>query len=588
VIDRCGASNGSINGCDDRLLAARSDRDSLRTSMGTRHLQFWPNVPRNLTPPATSLWFNAEVSATRFPAKPCIQFYDSTLTYAAFRRDAERLAGFLQKVCGVQRGDRVALYLQNSPQFVVAFYAILRADAMVVPINPMNMTQEIGHIVVDSGASVLIGAQDQLSRVEPLIGRGLDHVIAACYSDYLTAATDLEVPAWVKAPRQSQTARGVTLWSDAMAAGAMPGPHLAGPDDLCVMPYTSGTTGNPKGCIHRHRSAMFTTVAASQWGRTFQDECNLAVAPFFHVTGMQGSMNAPIFAGATIVILPRWERDVAATLIKRNRVTTTTMVPTMVVDLLSSPQLPSYDLSSLRRIGGGGSAMPEAIAQKLQTLCNLTFIEGYGLSETMAPSHVNPPDRPKKQCLGIPYFNTESRVVNPDTLVELPPGEVGEIITSGPQVFEGYWNNPEANAACFVELDGKRFFRTGDLARTDEDGYFFLVDRIKRMINVAGFKVWPAEVEAMLYAHPAIQEAVVIGCKDPRRGQAVKAVVVLKPAARGTVDEAALLRWAKESMAAYKVPSSFAFVESLPRSGTGKIMWRVLQEEQDARERAGA
>jgi fatty-acyl-CoA synthase len=477
----------------------------------------------------------------------------------------------------------VALYLQNSPQFIIGYYAILRADAMVVPINPMNLTREIGHIVNDSGASVLIGAQDQLSRIEPLIGHGLSRVIVACYADYLTTPTDLEVPAWIKAPREPQSAAGVTTWSDAMAAGAVAGPHLATPDDLCVLPYTSGTTGNPKGCVHRHRSVMFTTVAGSQWYRTYQDECTLALAPYFHVTGMQGSMNAPIYTGATIVLLPRWDRAVAAALIKRNRVTAMTMVPTMVVDLLSSPELASYDLSSLRRIGGGGAAMPEAVAQKLQDLLGLSFVEGYGLTETMAPSHANPPQRPKKQCLGIPYFNTESRVVNPDTLVELPPGETGEIISSGPQVFDGYWNNPEANAACFVELDGKRFFRTGDLGRTDEDGYFFLVDRLKRMINVAGFKVWPAEVESMLYAHPAIQEAVVIACKDPRRGESAKAVVVLKPSAGGTVDEAQLSRWARDNMAAYKVPSSFELVESLPKSATGKILWRVLQDQENER-----
>jgi fatty-acyl-CoA synthase len=554
--------------------------------MGNRHLPFWPNVPRHLTPPATSLWFNAEVSATRFPRKTCVNYYDSELSFAAFRRQAEQLAGYLQKECGVKRGDRVGLYLQNSPQFIVAFYAILRADAMVVPINPMNMTMEIGHIISDSGASVVFAAQDSLSRVEPLIGHGLSRVIVACYSDYLTTPTDLNVPDWIRAPRQAHARPGVTLWNDALAAGAEPGPHLAGPEDLCVMPYTSGTTGNPKGCIHRHRSVMFTTVASAAWGRTYQDECALAVAPYFHVTGMQGSMNAPIYTGSTIVLLPRWDRDVAAALIKRNAVTVTTMVPTMVVDLLSSPNLASYDLSSLRRISGGGAAMPEAVAQKLKDQWGLGFIEGYGLSETAAATHVNPPDRPKKQCLGIPYFDVDSRVVNPDTLVELPPGETGEIISCGPQVFDGYWNNPTANATCFVELDGKRFFRTGDLGRTDEDGYFFLVDRLKRMINVAGFKVWPAEVESMLYSHPAIQEAVIIGCRDSRRGQAVKAVVVLKPASRGTVSEADLLRWAKDTMAAYKVPSSFELVETLPKTATGKIQWRVLQEQQDEREKS--
>jgi fatty-acyl-CoA synthase len=558
--------------------------------MGTRHLAFWPNVPRSLTMPETSLWFNAEVSAARFPQKTFINFYDSILTFAEFRREAERLAGFLQSVCGVRRGDRVALYLQNSPQFVIGYYAILRADAMVVPINPMNLTKEVGHVIADSGASVLVVAQDQLSRVEPLIGHGLSHVVVAAYSDYLNTPTDLAVPDWITAPRLPlpSGAMATTSWSEALASGAPLGPHLATADDLCVMPYTSGTTGQPKGSAHRHRSVMFTAVAGPQWGRTYQDECVLSVLPYFHVTGMQSGMNSPIYSGSTVVMLPRWDRGVAAQLIKRYRVTALSAVPTMVVDLLSSPDLASYDLSSIRRLGGGGAAMPEAIAQKLKDLCDITFIEGYGLTETMAPSHVNPPDRPKKQCLGIPLFNTESRVVNPDTLAELPPGEVGEIITCGPQVFDGYWNNPAANAACFVEIDGRRFFRTGDLGRTDEDGYFFLVDRIKRMINVGGFKVWPAEVEAMLYAHPAIQEAVIISRKDPRRGETVKAIVVLKPSARGEVDEAQLLRWAKDNMAAYKVPASFELAESLPKSATGKIQWRVLQDQQDARERAGS
>jgi fatty-acyl-CoA synthase len=551
--------------------------------MGTRHLSHWPPVPGQLTPPATSLWFNLVVSATRFPGKPCIQLYDSTVTFADVHREAERLAGYLSRVCGVRRGDRVALYLQNSPQFIIAYYAILRADAMVVPINPMNLTREVGHIVDDSGARVLIVAQDQVSRVASFIGTGgLRHLIVACYSDYLTAPTELDVPGWVRAPRQAHAGPGIALWSDAIAAGISPGPHLAGSDDLCVMPYTSGTTGNPKGCIHRHRSVVFNTAAAPQWHRVYQDERLLAVLPFFHVTGMQGGMNVPIFTGATIVLLPRWDRDVAADLIRRYRITQLGMVPTMVVDLLSSPHLDRYDLSSLRRIGGGGAAMPEAIAQKLKDLCGLDFVEGYGLSETIAATHVNPPHRPKKQCLGIPYFNVESRVVDPETLVELPPGETGEIVSSGPQIFDGYWNNPEATAACFVELDGRRFFRTGDLGRTDDDGYFFLVDRLKRMINVAGFKVWPAEVEAMLYAHPAIHEAVVIACKDPRRGESAKAIVVLKPSARGTVDEAELLRWAHDNMAAYKVPASFELAEALPKSATGKILWRVLQEQQAA------
>jgi fatty-acyl-CoA synthase len=410
----------------------------------------------------------------------------------------------------------------------------------------------------------------------------LSAVIVACYSDYLSNDSGFDVPEMISAPRRAISGAGVTLWSAALEAGIQPGPHLATSEDLCVMPYTSGTTGEPKGCIHLHRSVMHTAVSLSLWNHFHQEDRSLTALPLFHVTGMQNSLNQQIYSGSSVVILPRWNRDAAA-LIQRHRVNRFAAVPTMFVDLLMSPDLHRYDLSSLQGIGGGGAAMPEAIANKLESVWNLRFMEGYGLSETMAPTHINPEQNPKRQCLGIPIFNTESRVVDPSTLQELPPGEVGEIISHGPQVFEGYWNNPTATAECFVEIDGKRFFRTGDLARVDEDGYFFFVDRIKRMINAAGFKVWPAEVESMLYAHPAVQEAAVIATKDSRKGETVKAVIVLKPNARGQTTPEQIMDWAREKMAAYKVPRVIEFVESVPKSMTGKILWRVLQEQEDRR-----
>jgi fatty-acyl-CoA synthase len=296
---------------------------------------------------------------------------------------------------------------------------------------------------------------------------------------------------------------------------------------------------------------------------------------------MQSQMNGPIYFGGSIVIMPRWNRDMAARLIKHHRVTRISAVPTMVIDLLSSPDLDHYDLSSLTGIGGGGASMPQAIAEKLHARCQLTFIEGYGLSETMAATHINPEFRAKQQCLGIPIFNTDSRVIDIATRTELPPGEVGEIVTHGPQVFEGYWNNPQETQECFIELDGKRFLRTGDLGRTDDEGYFYFVDRGKRMINAAGFKVWPAEVESLFYAHEAVQEAVVISTQDARRGETVKALIVLKPAARNVTTAAQLIEWSRAHMAAYKVPRVIEFVDSLPKSMAGKILWRLLQEQEN-------
>jgi fatty-acyl-CoA synthase len=545
-----------------------------------RHLKFWPDkMPLTLVYPETSLYYNLEVTAVRYPAKPAAIFYGSSLSYSELKREVDALAGFLQLHCGVKRGDRVLLYMQNCPQFVIGYYAILRADAMVVPVNPMNLTTELAHYVEDSDARVALIGQELYPQALPHLAPGkLGQIVVAAYSDYADKNTDLKVPDVVAAPRQALSGAGVTLWSDALAAACTPGPHLAGPDDYCVMPYTSGTTGQPKGCIHTHRTVMNTTLGGSLWFGVIPDGVVLGSLPMFHVTAMQGSLNQAILWGATVVHTLRWDRDTAGELIQRYRVSSWTSISTMAIDFLANPNVEKYDLSSLKRIGGGGAAMPAAVAQKLLDLTGLGYVEGYGLSETIAPTHINPPQRPRQQCLGIPIFGTDSRIVNPETLEELGPREVGEIISHGGQIFKGYWKNPEATAQAFIELDGKQFFRTGDLAYYDEDGYFFMVDRLKRMINASGYKVWPAEVESLMYNHPDIQEACVIGTQDAHRGETVKACVVLKAASRGKVSEEQIIEWCKKNMAAYKYPRVVEFMESLPKSGTGKVQWRALQD----------
>jgi fatty-acyl-CoA synthase len=550
--------------------------------MEPRHYRFWPrDLPHAITFPRTPVHYNLEVSARRFPDKPLVHFYDTPLSYGEAWAQTRRLAGHLRHRCGVGRGDRVLLFMQNSPQFILGYYAILLADAMVVPVNPMNLTEELRHYVANAEARVAIVGQELYPQVRPLVGDGgLQHVVVAAYADYATVPTDLALPDAVAAPRDAIADTGVTLWTDALAHDLDPGPSLAGPEDLCVMPYTSGTTGMPKGCVHTHATVTSTIVAGALWFRMIPDSVVLATLPYFHVTGMQGSMNSPIYTGSTIVLMQRWDRRTAAALIERYGVEAWTNISTMAIDFLSDPDIQRYDLSSLKRIGGGGAAMPEAVAQRLKDLTGLDYVEGYGLSETIAPTHINPPDRPKKQCLGIPIFGTDSRVVNPDTLEELGPDEVGEIVSSGPQIFKGYWKSPEATAAVFFERDGKRFFRTGDLGRYDEDGYFFIVDRLKRMINAAGFKVWPAEVETLLYRHPDIQEACVIGSPDAARGETVKALVVLKPGRAGQVRADDIVAWARGHMAAYKVPRIVEFTDALPKSATGKVQWRALQEKE--------
>jgi fatty-acyl-CoA synthase len=556
--------------------------------MSDRHFKFWPShAAHKMVAPATNLFYNAEVSAHRYPDKACLVFYDTAVTFADVVDEAERVAGFLERQCGVRKGDRVLLFTQNSPQFVIGYYGILRANAVVVPLNPMNLTREIQRYAADAGASTAIVSQELYSRVEPLLGDGgLKSVIVAAYSDYLKQPTTLTAPDFIAAPRLEIAGPGVTLWRDMLASGARPGPLTAGPDDLCVMPYTSGTTGEPKGCMHTHRTTMHTLVASMRWFAIQPELTLLAVAPLFHVTGMQGGMNGPLYVGNTVVMLPRWDRNAAAECVQRYRISSWTAIPTMIQDFFANPDIAKYDLSSIRRLSGGGAAMPAAVAQRLQNM-GVTYCEGYGLSETIAATHINPPERPKNQCLGIPIFDVDSRVVDPATLSELPPGEVGEIVTHGPQVFLGYWNKPEDTTQALVDIDGKLFLRTGDLGRIDADGYFFMVDRLKRMINASGFKVWPSEIESQMYQHPAILEACVIGTADAHRGETVKAVVVLRPDWRGRIDEQAIIDWCRQNMAAYKCPRIIQFVEALPKSGAGKIMWRELQDREAAAARHG-
>ncbi len=543
--------------------------------MFTRHFAFWPpGIPKTLEVSRQSVYTNLATRAADRPERCAIDYYGTRISFAELKRDADALAGFLQQRCGVRKGDRVLLYLQNSPQFIMAYYGILRADAVVVPVNPMNRTEELRHYAEDAAASVAIVGQDVFERIAPL---DLAHVVVATYSDFLRAETDLPIPDFVRARRAGSKA---TAWREAIGAGLQPGVHEAGADDLAVMPYTSGTTGKPKGCMHTHSTVQATTAPYLAWRGDPADAIVLSALPMFHVTGMQAGMNAPLYRGATLVVLSRWDRDCAAMQIERAHVTHWTAITTMLVDFLSNPKLADYDLSSLRVLGGGGAAMPEALARRLEEVIGLPYVEGYGLSETMAPTHINPPQRPKRQCAGVPIFNTDARVIDPETRTELGVGEVGEIIVHGPQVFKGYWRQDEATRDAFLQHDGKRFFRTGDLGYYDEDGYFFITDRLKRMINAAGFKVWPAEVEAMLYAHPAVQEACVIGAPDGYRGETVKALIVPKAP---DVKAQEIIDWARSRMAAFKVPRIVEFVEHLPKTATGKILWRELQEKERAK-----
>lgn len=538
--------------------------------MRNRHFEVWPDgLPYSLPPSEHSVLHNLIQAVSAAPDRTAIWYYGRRITFRELATEVRHLAGFLHHELGIRAGDRVAIYMQNATQFVAAYYAILAANAVIVPVNPMCRRAELRYIVRDSGTRAIIyGAElaEEVAAVHDDCGRpGLVH---ARYRDY--AADGQDFPAEFAG---FATAATGTAWADALAMECGAPTHDRRPEDWCIIPYSSGTTGQPKGCLHTHASVNAVIFGYSRWIGVKPGSRVLATLPLCHVTGMQHSMNLPILTRSTTYLMTRWNAALAAKLIQQERIEHWRSITTMMIDFMSLPGIQDVDVSSLKAIGGGGAQMPAGIARKMSELIGLDYIEAYGLSETIAPTHINPPHAPKRQCLGIPIFDVDCRIVDPDTLEELGSCEPGEIVIHAPQVFQGYWQRPEETEAAFLTLDGKRFLRTGDIGYMDDEGYFFFVDRLKRMVSVSGLKVWPAEVEAVLHAHPDVREACVVGDPDPRTGEAVRAVIVPR---KRPLDAQRLTDWCRQKMAAYKVPKRFEFRDRLPRSGAGKVLWKDL------------
>jgi len=539
---------------------------------------FWPaGFDFHLPWPDHSAFTSLERSAQRNPDRPAIFYYGATISYGELLRRVVALAGYLQHRCGVRRGDRVLVDMQNSPQFVVAFQAILRADAVVVPVNPMSVAGELDYFAADSGARVALLGEELIERFVELVPKRFEHAIVARYADNAPACPPDPLPQVMRRSRSALPAGCFTDFEHALDEGLVPGPHVNRAGDLAVLPYTSGTIGRPKACMHPHSSVTFTAAAQAKWYGLDETSVMTAFMPLFHVAGMQVSMSAGLLAGAALVIMSRWDKTLIPTLFERHGVTFWNAAPTMIADVLASPDFTKRTFASLKTLTGGGASMPAAVVKRLLERHKLRFCEGYGLTETISATHINPLSHPKPQCLGIPIFDTCSIIVDPDTLEQKGVGEIGEILVSGPQVMAGYWQNREADAKVFAEIRGRRYLLTGDLGYVDEDGYFFIVDRLKRMVNVSGYKVSPAECEALLYQHPAVQECCVVAAPDAYRGETVKAFITLRPECRGEVSGDDITAFARTVMASYKIPRIVEFVDELPRSGSSKIDWRRLQ-----------
>jgi long-chain acyl-CoA synthetase len=550
-------------------------------------LRHYPSdVPPTLSYPTHPLQHLLDGAAARTPDRPAVTFFGRTLTYRALRDLSDRFAGGLQRL-GFRPGDRVSLHLPNCPQFVVAYYGTLKAGGIVVPCNPLYTAREVAGQLADCGATWAVTLDLFADRVmQARSSSALARVVVTRIHEFFPPVLRALYP--LRARRHGQwpavpADAAVLRFADLLASPPVSHPAAQAPDDLAVLLYTGGTTGTPKGVMLTHANLVANAHQVVAWSPSPPGELTtvLGVLPLFHAYGMTVVMNASLLRAGRMVLLPRFETDAVLRAIARIRPHHLPGVPTLYNALLAHPRLARYDLRSVRVCISGAAPLPAEVQARFERATGGALVEGYGLTEASPVTHVTPLVGVRKPgSIGIPVPDTDARIVDAETGQRvLPPGEIGELVVRGPQVMRGYWNRPAETAA--VLRDG--WLYTGDLARTDDDGFFYIVDRKKEMLITGGFNVYPREVEEVLHAHPAVQAAALVGIPDPHRGEVGKAFVVLRPGARATAED--LLDHCRRHLAPFKVPVAVEFRESLPTSPIGKVLRRVLAEE--ARQRTG-
>jgi long-chain acyl-CoA synthetase len=541
--------------------------------------------PATISPAFTDVLSMFRAAVARAADRAALLYFDGELTFAEVDAQSDALASAWHER-GCIRGDRVAIYLQNVPQFVITLVAAWKLGMIAVSVNPMNRARELRLLLSDSGARMLVCHESLfVDVVRPLLSDEADAAArgeAALQLDVMTTS-ELEyqcrndVRLFANTLRQS--AEGAVGLSTIIAAyrGHRPPDIALDPADIAMLVYTSGTTGVPKGAMNTHGNIAFNAQVYRDWMGLREGGPILGIAPLFHITGLVGHVGAAFICAAPLILACRFEPGVILEAIQEHRAEFTIGSITAFIALMSHPQAAREQLASMRRVYSGGAPIPPSIIDAFRERFGLYIHNGYGLTETSSPTHSVPAGReapvdPSSGTLavGLPVFNVESYIGDEEGRA-LPPGEVGEIISRGPMIVPGYWNKPAESAKAIV--DG--YFRTGDVGFMDEQGWFYLVDRKKDMINAGGYKVWPREVEDVLYTHPSVREAAVVGVADSYRGETVKAVVSLKPGAQTTPD--ALVAYCKERMAAYKYPRIVEIMDDLPKTLTGKILRRELR-----------
>ncbi|MGB6246581.1 AMP-binding protein [Gordonia sp. (in: high G+C Gram-positive bacteria)] len=521
--------------------------------------------------------FDAALGAA--PDSPMLQYFGTSQTFADVDRASRALAASLA-ARGFGTGDRLALYLQNNPAFVIGLLAAWRLGATAVAINPMNKARELSYLLQDSGATALLTLDDLYADVaESVLDSGLTSVATTITCSALDMQ-DRDDARLFGGQVRMRPDRTIDLLEVIAGGGGadLPDPGL-GPDDLAALVYTSGTTGDPKGAMSTHGNFAFNAQVYREWTGLQPGEPVLGIAPLFHITGLVGHIMFAMLVRSPLVLSHRFEPSVMLDAVREYRPVFTIGAITALGALAAAPGATPADLSSLRILYSGGAPIAPAVGDRLEQVYGSYIHNIYGLTETNSPSHAVPfgvraPVDPASGALsvGVPVFNTVMRVVGSDG-EDVPVGEVGEFVTSGPQVVPGYWNKPEATASS---IPGGALF-TGDVGFMDVDGWFYVVDRKKDMINASGYKVWPREVEDVLYSHPAVREAAVVGVPDEYRGETVKAFVSLRPDEAATSAE--LVEFCRSQMAAYKYPRTIEILAELPKTVTGKILRRQLRDE---------
>lgn len=553
-------------------------------------------VPASIDYPPVPLDRFLADSAQEYPHQTAVVFgapvgsrlMDASLTYEELNQAVDRFAVGLAEM-GVNQGDRVAIMLPNSPQFIIAAFATWRLGGIVVCANPLYVPREIEHLLNDSGSETMVVMSSLYERVKSVRAKtGLKQVIVTNIKEYFPGLLKFLFTMTKEKKdghRVDISADADTIWfQDVLArASGKPRPVAIDPDDVATLIYTGGTTGGPKGVQQTHRNLVSNATCLNIWSHTkAAEDVMLSVMPFFHSYGLTVGMITCVVNAMTIVPIPN-PRDMIHVLqaIEKHKATFYPGVPTMFNALNNFPGREKYDLTSLRFAACAAAPLPPEVQEKFQAVTGAKMIEAYGLTETCPTASADPVDHPRPRAIGVPMPDTDMKIVDVETgTKEMPVGEVGEIIIKGPQVMKGYWNNPEAtDLAIRVGPDGQPgWFYSGDIGYIDEDGYFHISDRLKDMIIAGGYNIYPADVEAVLFEHPAIEEAAVIGVPHEQRGETVKAFVVLKEGETTTADE--IIEFCRERMAVYRIPRLIDFRDELPKSLIGKVLRRELREEE--------